>query len=59
MRHALRMRSFSEGEKPLLKALLKIKSKNPEQKLVSLYVLDKESGGDTFSERSLLQSICS
>lgn len=58
MKHALRMKNFTETEKPLLKALIKIKSKNPEDKLASLYALDGEAGGDIFTERSLLQTLC-
>ncbi len=58
MKHALRIRTFNEEEKPLLKALLKIKSKNREQKLSTLYFLDKEDRGDTFTKRKLVEILC-
>lgn len=55
MKHALKMRKFTETEKPLLKALIKIKSKNPETKLATLYAMDRESKGDSFTKKKLLE----
>ena len=57
MKHALRISSFNETEQPLLKALLRMKSKNPEQKLSVLYFMDKQCGGDVFTERGLLKTL--
>jgi len=58
MKHASRMRTFSANEKVLLKALIKIKSKNPEQKLGDLYAMDKNSHSNIFTEKSLLETLC-
>ncbi len=56
-KHALKMKKFTDKEKPLLKALLKIKSKNPENKLATLYALDREVKGDIFTKKSLLDAL--
>jgi hypothetical protein len=55
MNHALQIRPFDEYEKPLLKAFLKIKSKNPEQKLSELFLMDRKCGGEIFTEKGLLR----
>ena len=57
-KHALKIRAFNEREKPLLKALIKIKSKNTEQKLSILYAIDKEANGNIFTEKNLLEILC-
>ncbi len=58
LKHALRMKNFTETQKPLLKALIKIKSKNPESRLATLYILDRDARGDVFTKRSLLKTLC-
>ena len=58
LKNALRLKKFSDKEQPLLKALIKIKSKNMDLKLVVLYAMDKDDNGDTFTEKSLIQTIC-
>ena len=56
--NASKIRKFTDGEKPLLKALIKIKSKNKELKLGILYAANKETNGDIFTENKLLEIIC-
>jgi hypothetical protein len=58
LKNAKKLRNFSEREKLLLMALLKIKSKNEKSKLMTIYELDKETNGDIFTEKKLLESIC-
>jgi uncharacterized membrane protein YqjE len=53
---ALNKKSFSDREKALLRALVKIKSKNEEIKLMTIYEMDKEANGDIFTEKKLLES---
>jgi ABC-type uncharacterized transport system fused permease/ATPase subunit len=55
---AIKEEKFSDREKPLLKALIKIKSNNEEIKLMMIYEMDKEVNGDIFTEKKLLESIC-
>lgn len=55
---ALKLRSFTDEEKVLLKALIKIKSVNEEINLKTLYDMDKAANGDIFSEKKLLEIIC-
>ena len=57
-RNALKIKNFSLTEKPLLKALIKIKSKNREFQLGALYTVDEEAKGDLFTENRLLEIIC-
>ncbi len=57
-RRALKEESFSDREKPLLKALIKIKSNNEKIKLMTIYEMDKEVNGEIFTEKKLLESIC-
>ena len=57
LRNALKIKKFTDREKPLLKALIKIKSKNKQIKLEILYAADKEANGDIFTENKLLESI--
>ena len=57
-KNALKIKNFSGTERPLLKALIKIKSKNREFQLSKLYYLDKEAKGDLFTESRLLEIIC-
>jgi hypothetical protein len=52
---ALKLRSFDDREKALLKALIKIKSVNEEINLKTLYEVDKEVNGDIFTEKNLLK----
>jgi hypothetical protein len=58
MRNAYKLRDFTEREKPLLKALIKIQSENDELKLSILYAMDKETKGETFTEKKLLEILC-
>ena len=58
LKNASKIRKFTDKEKPLLKALIKIKSKNKELKLSILYTINKESNGDIFTENKLLEAIC-
>jgi hypothetical protein len=58
MKNANKLREFDDREKLLLKALIKIKSKNEDDKLTTLYEMDKETNGDIFTEKKLLESIC-
>jgi hypothetical protein len=58
LNRALKLKTFSDKEKPLLKALLQIKSNNEEVKLMLLYEMNKEAHGDIFTKRKLLESIC-
>jgi hypothetical protein len=58
LEHASKIKKFTDREKPLLKALIKIKSKNKELKLSVLYAADKETNGDIFTENKLLEIIC-
>jgi hypothetical protein len=58
LKNALKLKKFTDNEKPLLKALIKIKSKNKELKLGWLYAMDKESNGDIFTENRLLELLC-
>ncbi|MGA2680943.1 MAG: hypothetical protein ABSF44_03990 [Candidatus Bathyarchaeia archaeon] len=58
LKNALRIRKFTDREKPLLKALIKIKSKNKQFKLRVLYSANKEANGDIFTENKLLEIIC-
>ena len=57
-KNALKIKNFSATERPMLKALIKIKSKNREFQLNTLYYLDKEAKGDLFTESRLLEIIC-
>ena len=57
-KNALKIKNFSGTERPMLKALIKIKSKNREFQLSTLYYLDKEVKGDLFTESRLLEIIC-
>ena len=57
-KNALKIKNFSGTERPILKALIKIKSKNREFQLSTLYYLDKEAKGDLFTESRLLEIIC-
>ncbi|MGD0646257.1 MAG: hypothetical protein ABSA75_15300 [Candidatus Bathyarchaeia archaeon] len=58
LKNASKIKKFTDREKPLLKALIKIKSENKELKLSVLYELDKEVNGDIFTENKLLEIIC-
>jgi hypothetical protein len=58
LKRSLRIGNFSDKEKPLLKALLKIKSHNKEFKLNLLYTANKEANGDMFTEKNLLALLC-
>ncbi len=58
VKRASKIGKFTDREKPLLKALIKIKSKNKELKLSALYALDRETGGHIFDENELLGIIC-
>jgi hypothetical protein len=55
---AIKVKEFSDREKTLLRALIKIKSNNEEVKLMTIYEMDKEAHGDIFTEKKLLESIC-
>lgn len=55
---ATELGSFDEKQKVLLKALIKMKSENEKINLKTLYEMDKEAQGDIFTEKSLLQIIC-
>jgi len=57
-KRALALKTFDDREKPLLKALIKIKSNNEEIKLMTIYEMNKEAHGDIFTEKKLLESIC-
>src|SRR5271157_3755329 len=46
LKNASKIKKFTDREKPLLKALIKIKSKNKQFRLMVLYSLDKEANGD-------------
>jgi low affinity Fe/Cu permease len=58
LKNASKLRTFNDKEKAIVKALIKIKTKNEELKLKVLYAMDKESNGDIFTEKKLLESIC-
>ena len=58
LKNASKIKKFTDREKPLFKALIKIKSKNKEFKLGILYALDEETNGDIFTENKLLEIIC-
>jgi hypothetical protein len=51
LKKASQLRSFDDEEKPLLKALIRIKTKNEEFKLRMLYEMDKKANGDIFTEK--------
>jgi hypothetical protein len=54
---ALKLRKFDDTEKTLVKALIKIKSKNDQFKLRLVYERNKEANGDMFSEKRLLEKL--
>jgi hypothetical protein len=56
--NASKIKKFTDQEKPFLKALIMIKSKNKGLKLRVLYDLDKENDGGIFTENKLLEIIC-
>jgi hypothetical protein len=56
--NALQIRTFDDREKPLLKVLIKIKNDNEEINLKTLYMMDKEVNGETFSEKNLISVLC-
>lgn len=58
LKNALKIRKFSDKEKPLLKALIKIKSKNKDLKLSWLYEVNIGANGDIFTENRLLELLC-
>jgi hypothetical protein len=55
---AIKKKSFNDKEKLLLWALIKIKNDNEEISLKTLYEMDKEANGETFSEKSLIKGLC-
>jgi hypothetical protein len=54
---ALKLRKFDDTEKTLVKALIKIKSKNDQFKLRLVYERNKEANGDMFTEKRLLEKL--
>jgi hypothetical protein len=58
LKNASKIKKFTDREKPLFKALIKIKSQNKELKLGVLNAVDKETNGDIFTENKLLEIIC-
>jgi hypothetical protein len=58
LKNAKKLRKFNDREMLLLKALIKIKSKNEESKLMTIYEMDKGVHGDIFTEKKLLELIC-
>jgi hypothetical protein len=58
LKNASKIKTFADKEKPLIKALIKIKSKNKELKLGILYAIDKETNGGFFTQNKLLEIIC-
>jgi len=55
---ALKLRKFDDTEKTLVKALIKIRSKNDQFKLRLVYERNKEANGDMFTEKRLLEKLC-
>jgi hypothetical protein len=58
LNRAGQLKKFSDTEKVLLKALIKIKSPNEEINLKTLYSMDKEANADTFTEKNLIGTLC-
>ena len=58
LKNAFKIKKFTDREKPLFKALIKIKSKNKELKLGVLYAANEEANGDIFTEKRLLEMLC-
>ena len=58
LKNASNIKKFTDREKPMLKALITIKSKNRELKLSMLYAADKQANGDIFTEKKLLEILC-
>jgi hypothetical protein len=56
-KRALKLRKFDDAEKLLVKALIKVKSKNDHFKLKLLYDQNRESRGDMFTEKRLLERL--
>jgi hypothetical protein len=54
---ALKLREFDDTEKILLKALIRIRSKNDELKLGPVYERNEKADGDMFSEKRLLEKL--
>jgi hypothetical protein len=54
---ALKSRTFDDKQKLLVKALIKIKSKNDEFKLGLIYERNKAANGDMFTEKRLLEKL--
>lgn len=54
---ALKLRKFDDRQKLLVKALIKIKSKNGEFKLKIVYERNKAVNGNMFTEKRLLEKL--
>jgi hypothetical protein len=52
------IKTFGETDIIILRALLKIKSKNEDLSLKTLYLMDKEAKGDIFTEKRLIELLC-
>jgi hypothetical protein len=57
LRRTLGLREFDDTEKILLKALIKVRSKNDQLKLRLVYERNKKAKGDMFSEKKLLEKL--
>jgi len=56
-KRALTLGKFDDTEKILLKALIKVRSKNDDFKLRAVYERSKVSGADIFTEKRLLEEL--
>lgn len=54
---ALKSRTFDDKQKLLVKALIKMKSKNDQFKLGLIYERNKAANGDMFTEKKLLEKL--